>query len=94
MVKTEPQTPLKRIPTPQPQVIGFLTKGAIRRLGYRGGIKLFPSYIYEEINQVASDFFAKVVPDAVVYTEHAGQKTVSANHMKRSLKTNGCQIYC
>ena len=55
-----------------------ITKPAIRRLARRGGVKRISGLVYEETRGVLKVFLESVIRDAVTYTEHARQKTVTA----------------
>ena len=70
-----------------------VTKPAIRRLARRGGVKRISGLIYEETRSVLKSFIEKVVHDAVVYTEHAKRKTVTALDVVYALKRQGRTLY-
>jgi histone H4 len=70
-----------------------VTKPAIRRLARRGGVKRISGLIYEETRGVLKSFIEKVVHDAVVYTEHAKRKTVTALDVVYALKRQGRTLY-
>ncbi len=70
-----------------------VTKPAIRRLARRGGVKRISGLIYEETRGVLKTFIEKVVHDAVVYTEHAKRKTVTALDVVYALKRQGRTLY-
>ena len=55
-----------------------ITKPAIRRLARRGGVKRISGLIYEETRGVLKVFLENVIRDAVIYTEHAHRKTLTA----------------
>lgn len=70
-----------------------ITKPAIRRLARRGGVKRISGLIYEEARFVLRDFLDRVIRDAVIYTEHARRKTVTAMDVMYALKRNGKTLY-
>jgi len=70
-----------------------ITKPAIRRLARRGGVKRISGLVYAETRSVLRIFLEKVIRDAVVYTEHARRKTVSAMDICYALKRHGCTLY-
>ena len=70
-----------------------ITKPAIRRLARRGGVKRISHNIYEETRNVLRGFLENVVRDAVVYTEHARRKTVTAMDVVYALKRQGRSLY-
>ena len=75
------------------EVILGITKPAIRRLARRGGVKRISHNIYEETRTVLRGFLENVVRDAVVYTEHARRKTVTAMDVVYALKRQGRSLY-
>ena len=80
----------KRVKRTSKEVI---TKPAIRRLARRGGVKRISHQIYEETRNVLRGFLENVVRDAVVYTEHARRKTVTAMDVVYALKRQGRSLY-
>ena len=70
-----------------------ITKGAIRRLARRGGVKRISSEIYEEVRKVLKSFVEGVVRDATAYTEHAKRKTVTALDVVYALRKRGRILY-
>ena len=70
-----------------------VSKGAIRRLARRGGVKRISSEVYEEIRKTLKAFVEGVVRDATAYTEHGKRKTVTALDVVNALKKRGKVIY-
>ena len=70
-----------------------VTRGAIRRLARRGGVKRISGLVYEEVRGVLRGFVDGVVRDATAYTEHAKRKTVTAGDVVNSLKKRGRMLY-
>ena len=70
-----------------------VTKGAIRRLARKGGVKRISSALYEEMRGVTKVFMENILRDAVTYTEHARRKTVTALDVVYALKRNGSTLY-
>jgi len=70
-----------------------ITKPAIRRLARRGGVKRISGLVYDETRSVLKQFLEKVIQDAVIYTEHARRKTVTAMDVVYALKKQGCTLY-
>ena len=83
----------KRVKRATKDVILGITKPAIRRLARRGGVKRISALIYEETRIVLRGFLESVVRDAVVYTEHARRKTVTAMDVVYALKRKGRCLY-
>ncbi len=70
-----------------------ITRPVIRRLARRGGVKRMGEAVYEETRGVLRSFLQNIVADAVVYTEHARRKTVTAMDVVYALKRNGRKLY-
>ena len=70
-----------------------VTKGSIRRLARRGGVKRISGLLYEEVRGVVKGFVSATVRDATSYCEHAARKTVSALDVVHALKKRGRMIY-
>lgn len=70
-----------------------ITKPAIRRSARRGGVKRLSGLIYEEMREVIKKFLQSVLQDALMFTEHARRKTVSALDVVYALKRQGRTLY-
>ena len=70
-----------------------ISKGAIRRLARRGGVKRISAEVYEEVRKTLKSFVESVVRDATAYTEHAKRKTVTAVDVVNALRKRGKLIY-
>ena len=70
-----------------------ITKSDIRRLARRGGVKRISGLVYEEAREVLKVFLENVIRDAVIYTEHAKRKTVTALDVVYALKRQGKTLY-
>lgn len=70
-----------------------ITKPAIRRIARRAGVKRISGLIYDETRGVLRNFLEGLVGDAVIYTEHANRKTVTAMDVVYALKRQGRPIY-
>lgn len=70
-----------------------VTKPAIRRLARRGGVKRLSSTVYEDTRAVLKMFLEGVIKDAVEYTAHRRQKTVTAMDVVMALKRQGKTLY-
>ena len=66
-----------------------ITKPDIRRLARRGGNKRISGLIYEETRGTLKVFLQNTINDAVIYTEHAKRKTVTALDVVYALKRQG-----
>jgi len=70
-----------------------VTKGGIRRLARRGGVKRISGALYEEVRVLLKAFVEGVVRDATAYTEHAKRKTLTALDVVHALKKRGRVLY-
>lgn len=70
-----------------------LTRGGIRRLARRGGVKRISQGIYDETRDFVDHFLGIVVKDAAVFCEHAKRKTITAMDVIYALKRSGRTIY-
>ena len=70
-----------------------ITKPPIRRLARRGGTKRISGLIYEETRGTLKVFLQNTINDAVIYTEHARRKTVTALDVVHALKRQGRTLY-
>ena len=70
-------------------IIEGITKGSLRRLARKGGVKRISFQIYEYGRQVIADFAEKLIRDALTYTEHGGRKTVTSMDVIHAMKRNG-----
>ena len=73
--------------------INGVTKGSIRRLSRRGGVKRISGLIYEEVRGVLKGFVDQVVRDSVSFTENGRRKTVTALDVVYALKNRGRMLY-
>jgi histone H4 len=73
--------------------INGVTKGSIRRLSRRGGVKRISGLIYEEVRGVLKSFVDQVVRDSVSFTECGKRKTVTALDVVHALKNRGRMLY-
>jgi histone H4 len=70
-----------------------ITKGSVRRLARRGGVKRISGLMYEEVRGILKGFVEGVVRDSTAYTEHAKRKTVTALDVVHALKKRGRMLY-
>lgn len=70
-------------------LIEGITKGAIRRLARRGGVKRIAFQVYEYSREVLITFLDRLVRDALTYTEHGGRKTVTNMDVVHAMKRQG-----
>ncbi|CBH11431.1 histone H4, putative [Trypanosoma brucei gambiense DAL972] len=70
-----------------------ITRGSIRRLARRGGVKRISGVIYDEVRGVLKSFVEGVVRDATAYTEYSRKKTVTAVDVVNALRKRGKILY-
>lgn len=70
-------------------LIEGITKGAIRRLARRGGVKRIAFQVYEYSREVLINFMDKLLRDALTYTEHSNRKTVTNMDVILAMKRQG-----
>lgn len=70
-----------------------LTRGGIRRLARRGGIRRVSDGVYSEVRDFVDYFLNVIVKDAAVFAEHAKRKTITAMDVVYALKRSGRSLY-
>ena len=70
-----------------------ITKPAIRRLARRGGVKRISGLVYKEVREVLTEFLRTTIYDAILMTDCARRKTVTAMDVALALKHRGKTIY-
>ncbi|KAH6659614.1 histone-fold-containing protein [Truncatella angustata] len=70
-----------------------ITKGSIRRLARRGGVKRISGTIYDEVRSVLKTFLEGVLKDCVTYCEYRRAKTVTTTDVLHALRRLGRPIY-
>ena len=73
--------------------IAGITKGALRRLARRGGVKRISSGIYEEARVYLRAWLERVVSHACYYMQHCRRNTVRVQDVVMALKKNGRTLY-
>jgi histone H4 len=70
-----------------------LTRGGIRRLARRGGVKRLSVGVYSEVRDFVDYFLNIVVKDAAVLCESTKRKTITSMDVIYALKKSGRTIY-
>jgi len=70
-----------------------LTKGSMRRLARRGGVKRIADNSYNPVREFCDSMLVKVTRDSIVYAESARRKTITAMDVVYALKKNGKTLY-
>ncbi|KAF1839474.1 histone-fold-containing protein [Decorospora gaudefroyi] len=84
---------LKRHIKIQRDTIYGVTKGDIRRLARRGGVKRISATIYDDVRQVLKERLARILRDCCAVVESSGRKTVSVTDVVFTLRRLGNPIY-
>ena len=83
----------KRVKKVLAQSARGITKGSVRRLSRRAGIRRISGLLFEEVRGVLKSFVEKVVADSVGYTEYARKRTVTTSAVVAALKKRGRMLY-
>ena len=70
-----------------------ITKGSIRRLARRGGVKRISATIYDEIRGVIKTRLTQILEQTAMITEHRQRKTVTTMDIIFVLNRLGTPIY-
>ncbi|EMC91583.1 hypothetical protein BAUCODRAFT_151987 [Baudoinia panamericana UAMH 10762] len=70
-----------------------ITKGAIRRMARRGGVKRISAAIYDEVRTTLRVFLEGVLRDTVGVVEHCQRKTVTVQDVVFALNRQGRTLY-
>lgn len=70
-----------------------MTRGGIRRLARRGGIKRISDGVYSEVRDFVDYFLNTIVKDSAIFAEHAKRKTITAMDVIYALKRSGRSLY-
>ncbi|KAH4017938.1 histone H4 [Parastagonospora nodorum] len=84
---------LKRHMKIQRDTIYGVTKGDIRRLARRGGVKRIAATIYDDIRQALKDRLRSILKDAIAVVECSGRNTISVTDIIFVLNRQGRQLY-
>ena len=83
----------KRIKKILKENVRGITKGSVRRLARRAGIKRLSGLLHEEVRGVLKGFVESVVRDATAYTEHSKKRTVTTGAVVAALRKRGRMLY-
>ena len=70
-----------------------VSKGAIRRMAYRGGIRRISGIMYEETRGLLKKFVENIVRDSVTYCEHSKRTTVTVLDVLYALRKRNKHLY-
>ncbi|KAB8297863.1 hypothetical protein EYC80_001658 [Monilinia laxa] len=73
--------------------INGITKGDIRRLARRGGVKRISALIYHDVREAIKARLYEVLRDCCTIVEHGKRKTVTVNDVIWALRRQGRPIY-
>ncbi|KAI9821835.1 MAG: hypothetical protein M1827_002417 [Pycnora praestabilis] len=63
-----------------------ITRGDIRRLARRGGVKRISKQIYDEMREVMRSYMEGLLKDCVIFLDHADRKTITVTDVIFALK--------
>jgi len=75
------------------ETIRGITKGDIRRLARRGGVKRISASIYDEMRAAMKAHLEMILHDCCIFLDHASRKTVTVTDVIFALKRIGRPIY-
>lgn len=70
-----------------------MTRGGIRRLARRGGVKRISEGVYAETRDFVDYFLNTIVKDAAVVCENSKRRTITAMDVMYALKKCGRTIF-
>lgn len=70
-----------------------ISKGSVRRLCRRAGIKRISGELYESVRKDCRDFVTKIVTGAITYCQHSRRRTIILPDMLNSFKIHNQYIY-
>ncbi|OBT75374.1 hypothetical protein VF21_04690 [Pseudogymnoascus sp. 05NY08] len=70
-----------------------ITKGDIKRLARRGGVKRISAMIYDDTREAMKAHLQLILKDCIIFLEHANRKTVTVGDVLFALKRIGRPIY-
>lgn len=70
-----------------------MTRGGIRRLARRGGVKRISDGIYDETRNFVEQFLKTIIKDASIFADNSRRKTITAMDIVYSLKRSGKVLY-
>ena len=73
--------------------IECITKGAIRRLARRGGVKRLSCFVYDDARNALTNFLRCLLSRTITYSDYARRKTVSALDVVYALRTLSRPLY-
>ncbi|KAI5804999.1 histone-fold-containing protein [Geopyxis carbonaria] len=73
--------------------IKAVSKGDIRRLARRGGVKRISASIYDEMRAQMKSYLTGILKDCVIYVEHGKRKTVTVTDVIFALRRIGRPVY-
>jgi len=73
--------------------ISAISKGDIRRLARRGGVKRMSGAVYDEMRTAIKDHLQTILRDVCIYVEHSNRKTATVTDVIFALSRIGRPIY-
>jgi len=91
--KSKRKTPTQTAEAVERAVEGVGSKGAMRRLARRGGVKRVATLVQPEMQSALATFVKKLVTDAVIYADHGRRTTVTATDVIYALRQRKMHLY-
>lgn len=88
-LETEPAAIRKRIKTNGNNA----SKGSVKKLARKGGIKRINSMIHESLNLKMRSFLEEIIKSSIAYMELARRKTLMPRDVVYALKKKGITLY-
>ncbi|KAH0559480.1 Histone H4 [Trichoglossum hirsutum] len=70
-----------------------ITKGDIRRLARRGGVKRISAPIYEDLRAALAQHLREILKDCAIFLDHSNRKTITVTDVIFALKRRGRPLY-
>lgn len=83
----------RHVNSARPSDVSAIGNPGLRRLARKGGVKRVSNESFDAGREMLNQFVNSIVRDAVIFSEAAQRKTVTASDVNMSLKRNGCALY-
>lgn len=83
----------KRFRKVQKDTIYGVSKGDIRRLARRGGVKRISGLVYDDIRGALKDRLTSILKDAIAVVESSGRSTITVTDVIFVLNRQGRSLY-
>ena len=69
-----------------------INNGAIRKMGARAGIKIFPAFMFAEINELMEEEMLQVIDKSLTITAYCKKRTISEGDCREALHVIGAKM--